>query len=322
VLCTLKRAAKVYLNTNEYQIYVRSSRTDARPQLNRHPIFLAGWLDQSYWPDGISTAPTEEALLFDLEAVAALGFNTVRLHQKVNPERWYFAADRLGVLVMQDAVQKYGGATNATIPLFESDLVAMIRSRGNHPSIVQWEAFNEQDCHAVFVTPPHSVADVVDLARRTDWQGRPIDTDSGGGANYDAAGDVNDVHSYPYPGNPLPSAHKYAMIGEFGGIGTFTLGKQWVPHRCFTYLPVNTSQLMAETYVNMTGLMVREHIPRGLASSIYTQITDVELECDGFYNYDRSPKLSPRQVTAVAEANQKLIQAGSAAISLRSRRKA
>ena len=148
----------------------------------------------------------------------------------------------------------------------------MIRSRGNHPSIVQWETFNEQDCYGVFVTPPHSVADVVALARRTDWQGRPVDTDSGGGANYDAAGDVNDVHSYPYPGNPLPSAHKYAMIGEFGGIGTFTRGKEWVPRKCFTYLPVNSSQLMAETYVNMTARMVRDHIPRGLASSIYTQV--------------------------------------------------
>ncbi len=308
---SLRSPQKLYFNSDEWQTYLRSPHAAARPQLNGRPLFLAGWLDQSYWPDGVYTAPTEEALVFDLRAVAALGMNTVRLHQKVNPERWYYAADVLGVLVMQDAVQKYGGATNATIPLFESDLVAMIRSRGNHPSIIQWETFNEQDCYAVFDTPPHSVADVVALARRTDWQDRPVDTDSGGGANYDEAGDVNDIHSYPYPGNPLPSRTKYAMIGEFGGVGTFTEGKEWVPGGCYTYLHVNTSQLVAETYVNMTDRMLREQLPRGLASSIYTQITDVELECDGFFNYDRTPKLSESQTRAVAQANRRLIEVGS-----------
>jgi len=244
----------------------------ARPQLNGRPIFLAGWLDQSYWPDGLYTAPTDEALAFDVGAVASLGFNTIRLHQKVNPERWYYAADRLGVLVMQDAVQKYGGASNATIAFFESDLVAMIRGRGNHPSIVQWETFNEDDCWKVFVTKPHTVAEVVQLARRTDWQGRPVDTDSGGGDDYDEAGDVNDIHSYPYPGDPIPSPNKYAMLGEFGGIGSFTLDKEWVPGGCYTYLHVNTSQLVADTYINMTETMIREQArPRGLVSTLSSQ---------------------------------------------------
>ena len=126
------------------------------------------------------------------------------------------------MLMPQDAVQKYGGASNATIAFFESDLVAMIRGRGNHPSIVQWETFNEDDCWKVFVTKPHTVAEVVELARRTDWQGRPVDTDSGGGDDYDEAGDVNDIHSYPYPGDPIPSPNKYATthseLGELGGM--------------------------------------------------------------------------------------------------------
>lgn len=126
----------------------------------------------------------------------------------------------------QDAVQKYGGASNATIAFFESDLVAMIRGRGNHPSIVQWETFNEDDCWKAFVTKPHTVAEVVELARRTDWQGRPVDTDSGGGDDYDEAGDVNDIHSYPYPGDPIPSPNKYATthseLGELGGMQVLT----------------------------------------------------------------------------------------------------
>ena len=370
VPCSLKRDAKLYFTSQQWQAYVKNPASLARPLLNGQPVFLVGWLDQSYWPDGIYTAPTDEALAFDLQSVSVLGMNTVRLHQKVgqqpnadkrgchslfarpaprtlthmrtslacqvNPERWYYAADRYGVLVMQDAVQvccqddplfplalfprnplfhfapdrsqKYGGASNATIPLFESDLTAMIRARGNHPSIVQWEAFNEQDCYEVFKTPPHAVADVVALARRTDWQGRPVDTDSGGGANYDEAGDVNDVHSYPYPGNPLASGTKYAMIGEFGGIGTFVSGKQWVPEKCTTYLHVNTSQSLSDTYIDMAKNMLAQ-IPRGLSSSIYTQITDVELECDGFFNYDRSPKLNDAQTRAIAAANRELIQA-------------
>ena len=187
----------------------------------------------------------------------------------------------------QDAVQKYGGASNATIAFFESDLVAMIRGRGNHPSIMQWETFNEDDCWKVFVTKPHTVADVVELARRTDWQARPVDTDSGGGDDYDEAGDVNDIHSYPYPGNPIPSPnkyatrgelgelsgmqvlttapslpHRYAMLGEFGGVGSFTLDKEWVPGGCYTYLHVNSSQLVADTYINMTETMIRDQVRR------------------------------------------------------------
>ena len=89
------------------------------------------------------------ALRFDLEGVQRFGLNMVRLHQKVNAERWYYHADVLGVVVFQDAVQKYGGATAATVPLFVADLVSMIEGRGNHPCIVQWEAFNEGDCWGV-----------------------------------------------------------------------------------------------------------------------------------------------------------------------------
>lgn len=143
----------------------------------------------------------------------------VRLHQKVNSERWYYHADKLGVLVLQDAVQKYGHASAATIPFFVADLTEMIRGRGNHPSIVQWETFNEGDCWGVFNAPgaAYSVADVVALARKTDWQRRPVDTDSGGGANSPPlgdSGDVNDVHSYPQPSDPKPTAGRYAMIGS------------------------------------------------------------------------------------------------------------
>lgn len=284
-----------------------------RPLLNGRFVFLAGWLDQSYWPDGIYTAPTDAALAFDLSAVAEFGLNTVRLHQKVNPERWYYHADRIGVLVMQDAVQKYGFATGATVPLFESDLVKMIEGRGSHTCIVQWETFNEGDCWHAFHAAGHTVQDIVALAKRTDWQkGRPVDTDSGGRANSLPVGDVNDIHTYPWPGKPLPTSRKYAMLGEFGGIGAFVTGKEWVPGKCHTYLKVETPAAEAGIYVNMSRMMLAQ-IARGLSASIYTQIADVELECDGFLNYDRSAKFTNAERQAVADANAKLISASAAA---------
>ena len=136
-----------------------------RPLLNGEFTFFAGFLDQSWWPDGQYTAPTDEALAFDVEAVPMFGLNMIRLHQKVNPERWYYHADCLGVAIFQDMVQKNGGASAATVPLFVSDLKKMIAERGNHPAIVQWTTFNEGDCWSVFKTKPHDVAGMVDLTR-------------------------------------------------------------------------------------------------------------------------------------------------------------
>lgn len=266
-------------------------------------------MDQSWWPDGQYTAPSDEALKSDITAIKTFGMNMIRLHQKVNSDRWYYHADVVGVAVMQDAVQKYGHASQATILPFVHDLVAMIEGRGSHPCIIQWETFNEGDCWGVFKTKPYTVQDIVALARKTDWQKRPIDTDSGGGANNPPynVGDVNDIHDYPYPRHPMPSADKYAMIGEFGGIGAFITGKEWVPTKCHTYLKVATPALEASTYVTMAaqiGAVIKD-----VSASVYTQITDVELECDGFLNYDRTNKFNAQQTKSIHDANRALIDA-------------
>ena len=122
-----------------------------RPLLNGNYTYLIGMLDQSWWPDGLYTAPTDAALASDLQAVSSFGMNTLRLHQKVNPQRWYYHADRLGVLVLQDAVQWYGRvAKPGTIQYFMDDMAAMIRSTRNHPAVVQYQPFNEADCYALF----------------------------------------------------------------------------------------------------------------------------------------------------------------------------
>jgi hypothetical protein len=280
-----------------------------RTFLNGNFTFLAGFLDQSWWPDGQYTAPTDAALAYDIQAVPMFGLNMIRLHQKVNPERWYYHADKLGVVVMQDMVQKYGHASSDLIPYFVEDFKAMVAGRGNHPSIVQFETFNEGDCWGVFKTKPYDVAGIVALSRELDPT-RLVDTDSGGGANNMHIGDVNDIHSYPYPGDPQPSDTQYAMIGEFGGIGAFVEGKEWKPKACHTYLHVDTPNDEAMTYVKMAATIQSrvDHV----SASVYTQTTDLELECDGFLNYDRSNKFSDADTAAIKKANQAIIMAAAA----------
>lgn len=218
----------------------------------------------------------------------------------------YYHADRIGVVVFQDMVQKYGGADADTVPLFVQDFVAMVQGRGNHPCIVQFETFNEKDCWEVFKEKPYDVAGIVALAKQLDPT-RLVDTDSGGGANNLHIGDVNDVHTYPYPGNPMPSATQYAMVGEFGGIGAFIEGKEWKPKSCHTYLHEDTPQDAATTYIKMAATIQSQvdHV----SASVYTQTTDLELECDGFLNYDRSNKFTDEQTAAIRSANQAIIRA-------------
>jgi hypothetical protein len=234
------------------------------------------------------------------------GLNMIRLHQKVNPERWYYHADRKGLVIFQDMIQKYGGANNDTIPYFVEDLKAMIAGRGNHPSIVQWTTFNEGDCWGVFKTPPYDVQGIVDLTKQLDPT-RLVDTDSGGGANNLHIGDVNDIHSYPYPGDPQPSKTQYGMVGEFGGIGAFVSGKEWVPGKCHTYLHVDQVHDEAEKYIEMAKT-IQDRVDH-VSASVYTQTTDLELECDGFLNYDRSNKFSDADTKAIAAANEAIIKA-------------
>eukprot|EP00040_Diaphanoeca_grandis_P039529 m.259317 g.259317 ORF g.259317 m.259317 type:complete len:721 (-) comp37890_c0_seq1:266-2428(-) len=292
-------------------ISLKNGTKGLRTQLNGEFTFFAGFLDQSWWPDGQYTAPTDDALAYDVEAVPMFGLNMIRLHQKVNPERWYYHADRLGVAVFQDMVQKYGGATSKLIPYFVADLKAMVKGRGNHPCIVQFETFNEGDCWSVFKDKPYDVAGIVALAREL-APNRLIDTDSGGGANNLHIGDVDDIHSYPYPGDPQPSATQYAMIGEFGGIGAFVTGKEWKPNACHTYLHVDTPADEASTYIKMAATIQSrvDHV----SASVYTQTTDLELECDGFLNYDRSNKFSDADTAAIKTANQAIIKAAAAAV--------
>ena len=200
----------------------------ARPTVNGEPVFFAAWLDQSYWPDGGFTAPSDEALASDLVAAKAFGFNAVRMHTKASSRRWYHHADRLGIFVLQDFVQKFlgegvpGNATE-TVPLFLADAAALVAGRGSHPSVVQWTLFNEGDCVGLFDVPAvvawAEALDGLGSAHGALGMGRLVDTNSGGGADALGLAQVHDEHTYPWPGAPLPSATQFAMLGEWGGFG-------------------------------------------------------------------------------------------------------
>ena len=128
-----------YFGLRSFRLGKQPPGNVTRPLLNGKFTFLAGWLDQSWWPDGQYTAPTDAALASDVQAVSMFGFNMVRLHMKVNPERWYYHADTEGVVVLQDMVQKIcvDKCTEAMLGLYVADLKAMIAGRKNHPCIVQ-----------------------------------------------------------------------------------------------------------------------------------------------------------------------------------------
>ena len=268
-----------------------------RPAINGEFAFLAGWLDQGWWPDGEYTAPSDAALASDLQAVVNFGLNTVRMHQKVNSQRWYYWADTLGVVLFQDMIQKYGGASARTVPDFEAEIKAMIDGVGSHPCIVQWTVFNEGDDGAVF-----------NITNMTEWvvaydPHRLVDTNSGGPGNDLRIADVNDIHSYPWPGSPSPSATQYAMVGEFGGIGAFIPGSEWAAGQCSTYLKADSPQQEADYYVQMAGNLSIYRDAPGVSACIYTQITDVENECDGFLTMSRDNKFNAQQMAAVVAAN-------------------
>ena len=238
------------------------------------------------------TAPTDEGLRSDIAAVKTFGLNCVRVHQKVNPERWYAWADQMGVLVYQDAVQHFGD--NPSLELFTSDLNQMIADRYSHPCIVQFDIFNEGDCIKQFVkSAPETPATLVDLVRGID-PSRLVDVNSGGPANGHGLGDVNDIHDYggylgnhPQPRDPKPTATQYAMVGEFGGVGAFLSEWQQVngTGKCRSNSPAgsyghgnSTPTEAASSYIGMTKLLAANK--HDISASVVTQITDVENECD------------------------------------------
>jgi hypothetical protein len=275
--------------------------------LNNQSIFQMGPLDQGYWPDGIYTAPTDAALEFDIQEEKALGFNAIRKHEKVERQRWYYWADTLGMMIWQDmpTCNSYTGNPNppAVNPLqFIAELSALVTNHWNSPAIIMWDIFNEgqgQQGSGNGVGQTNT-AYLVGLVEGLD-PARLVNEASGG--SYFGVGDVLDNHSYPAPGDPTSSTEA-VVDGEFGGIGLLVPGHLWNPAAASVgYVNAGTAANIAPEYDSFIDDLVA-YKSGGLNAAIYTQITDVENECDGLLTYDRIVKPDP---TRIIVSNQKAI---------------
>jgi len=247
-----------------------------RIELNDRFVFQAGALDQGFWPDGLYAAPTDAALRYDIEVLRQCGFNLARKHVKVEPARWYYWCDKLGLLVWQDMPSGKNNSAEGQAQ-FEIELQRMIETRRHHPSIVLWVLFNEGWGQ-------------YDTERLAAWV-KAFDpsrlVSNASGWTDKRAGDVFDVHSYPGPDAPPLEAGRASVVGEFGGIGLGRPGHTW-SDTFWGYQQMPDQKALTETF---TRLWDRAHLLKdffGLTAAVYTQTTDVETECNGLMTYDRA----------------------------------
>jgi beta-galactosidase/beta-glucuronidase len=255
--------------------------------LNGQPIFQVGPLDQGFWPDGLYTAPTDEALKSDLEIMKRLGFNMVRKHVKVEPERWYYWADKLGLLVWQD-MPSANNKTPEGKEQFQRELDALIQTHQNHPSIIMWVVFNEG-------WGQHDTARLVAHVKDLDPT-RLVSSASGW--TDEKTGDILDIHAYPGPGSPDPQADRAIVLGEFGGLGLGVDGHTWASKN-WGYQGMKDKDELTTRYEDLLRQVHALKVQKGLCAAVYTQITDVETECNGVLTYDREVlKLDEARVRA------------------------
>ncbi|MCD6374223.1 MAG: chitobiase/beta-hexosaminidase C-terminal domain-containing protein [Caldisericaceae bacterium] len=249
--------------------------------LNNKPLFQVGPLDQGYWPDGLYTAPTDEALKFDIEAAKKLGFNMIRKHAKREPDRWYYWCDKLGMLVWQDMPSVNPKdfekkRTPQTDAQFETELKEMIKELYNFPSIYMWVVFNEG--WGQFDTERF-----VQFVRQMD-PSRLVDNASGWVDK--GIGDVVDIQVYPGPGSPQPEEKRAAVLGEFGGLGLPIPGHLWTSKN-WGYQKFEDRAAYKKRFEELFDKVWRFKQNPGLSAAVYTQITDVETETNGILTYDR-----------------------------------
>ena len=291
-----------------------STKRDAngimRMQLNNKDYFQYGPLDQGWWPDGLYTAPTDEALLYDIKKTKDFGFNMIRKHVKVEPARWYYHCDKEGILVWQDmpsgdhgnnwAPHTYNGGTDKdrsseSIANYYQEWKEIMDLCISHPSIVMWVPFNE--AWGQFKTE-----EVIAWTKKYD-PSRLVNPASGG--NHRPCGDVLDLHNYPGPGMFLFDAVRVNVLGEYGGIGLPLEGHLWQQGKNWGYVQFKNSDEVTAEYVKYANEL-KGFVKRGFSAAVYTQTTDVEGEVNGLMTYDR--KVIKINEKAVKEANQSVIR--------------
>ncbi len=257
--------------------------------LNNRPLFQFGPLDQGWWPDGLYTAPSDEALKYDIEMIKKLGFNMARKHVKVEPDRWYYWCDKLGLLVWQDMpsgfstqVKPAQGTKFTRTPDesqdFDAELKEMIDTLRNHPSIVMWVPFNEG-------WGQYDTQRVVEWIKQYDPT-RLVD-DASGWTDM-KVGDVHDMHNYPAPNSPPTEPERTAVLGEFGGLGLPVPDHMWRAEKNWAYRTYKSPTKLESAYLDLVHKLHVLVGSKGLAAGVYTQITDVEGELNGLMTYDRA----------------------------------
>jgi len=267
--------------------------------LNNEFLFQIGPLDQGFWPDGIYTAPCDEALRYDIETMKALGFNMVRKHIKVEPLRWYYWCDQIGILVWQDmpSMNSYIGGGRPVPPqeqnAFQRELEALIKMHWNSPAIISWVLFNEWQ----------GANNEVQLVQQVNsWDDSRLINVGSGGPDYNI-GDIRDWHSYPTPTCPPPREPQALVCGEYGGIGYYELGHIWEAGN--PYETVNSHAQLLNKYTQYAEMLIQLKSNKGLNAGVYTEITDVEMELNGLMTYDR--KVIKGNVEDFYAVNQRVI---------------
>jgi beta-galactosidase/beta-glucuronidase len=287
-----------------------------RMLLNNKFQFQFGPLDQGWWPDGLYTAPTDEALKFDVVKTKEMGFNMIRKHVKVEPARWYYYCDSIGMLVWQDmpsgdmkegrwesrpGVEGLGKEVNRSAEseaIFRKEWNAIIDALYNFPSIVVWVPFNE--AWGQFKT-----ADIVNWTMKKD-PSRLVNSASGG--NFEPVGHIIDLHNYPEPAMPradLFGKQQVLVLGEFGGLGLPLEGHTWQEKNNWGYQTFKNRQELFSKYQSFVQRL-KPLIQRGLSAAVYTQTTDVEVEVNGLMTYDREVLKMP--VDSLRQMHQQLYE--------------
>jgi len=246
-----------------------------RLMLNNKFVFQVGFLDQGFWPDGLYTPATDEAMRYDIEMTKKLGMNMARKHVKYEPDRWYYWCDKLGLLVWQD-MPAGDNKTPESKKQFELELARMIDGRYNHPSIIMWVVFNEGWGQ-------------YDTERLTNWvkQRDPSRlVNNASGWTDKKVGDVIDMHNYPGPGSPKPEEKRAAVLGEFGGLGLAVEGHTW-SSQSWGYKGMGNKERLTNEYSKLLVNAYKLKDDPGLCAVVYTQTSDVETECNGLLTYDR-----------------------------------
>ncbi|MGB2822695.1 MAG: sugar-binding domain-containing protein [Phycisphaerae bacterium] len=264
-----------------------------RIMLNGKFVFQIGPLDQGFWPDGLYAAPSDEALRYDIEVTRKLGFNMARKHVKIEPDRWYYWCDKLGLMVWQDMPS---GNTVKDRDGFRQELTRLVEGMGNHPSIIMWVVFNEGWGQAR--NDPADTKRQVDLVRKLD-RTRLISNASGWADH--KVGDVLDIHSYPGPAAPPTEEKRAGVLGEFGGLGLPIKGHLWREKGSWGYRAMGDRDELTRRYVDLLRKVHGFKITKGLSAAVYTQTTDVEIEVNGLMTYDRA--ITKMDVEKVAAAN-------------------